>query len=98
MKRVVITEPHHVEIEEVKRPVPAAGEVLVRTLVTGIAAGTEMGLYRGTNPDLVRRRWGPKGTYLIYPGLESVGVVSERGPRVSELSVGDRILSYSQHA
>ena len=39
-----------------------------------------MGLYRGTNPDLVRRRWGPKGTYLIYPGLESVGVVSERGP------------------
>ena len=98
MKRVVIARPHHVEIEEVKKPAPAAGEVLVRTLVTGISAGTEMGLYRGTNPELVQRRWGHQGTYPVNPGYESVGVVSELGPGVSGLSVGDRILSYGEHA
>lgn len=98
MKRVVIISPYHVEIEDAKMPSPTAGELLVRTLVTGIAAGTEINLYRGTNPDLVLRRWGPQWKYPMYPGLESVGIVIEHGEGITEPELGTRILSYGSHA
>lgn len=98
MKRVVVPEPLKVAIEDAERPVPGRGEVLVRTLATGISAGTEMGLYRGTNVELVGRRWGELGTYPVYPGYISVAVVTELGPDVDGLSVGDRVLSHAAHA
>jgi threonine dehydrogenase-like Zn-dependent dehydrogenase len=41
------TAPRRVEIREVPAPRPAAGEVLVRTLCSGISGGTERLVYRG---------------------------------------------------
>ena len=67
MKRVVISQPLEVGIEEAEEPQPGPGEILIRTLITGISAGTEMNLYRGTNPDLVRRRWGEEFVYPMMP-------------------------------
>src|SRR5260370_29680447 len=42
--------PRCVDIREVPSPRPAAGEVLVRTLCSGIGGGTERLVYRGEVP------------------------------------------------
>jgi threonine dehydrogenase-like Zn-dependent dehydrogenase len=44
------TAPRRVEIRELPTPRPAAGEVLVRTLFSGISGGTERLVYRGEVP------------------------------------------------
>ena len=98
MKRIVLTKPFNIAIEETETPVPDRGQILVRTRASGISAGTEMALYRGTNHDLVLRRWGPQWTYPMYTGYEAVGEVVELGPGVSEPNVGDRVLLYGHHA
>ncbi len=98
MKRIVLTKPFNIAIEETETPVPDRGQILVRTRASGISAGTEMALYRGTNHDLVLRRWGPQWTYPMCTGYEAVGEVVELGPGVSEPNVGDRVLLYGHHA
>jgi 2-desacetyl-2-hydroxyethyl bacteriochlorophyllide A dehydrogenase len=98
MKRIVLRKPFDIDIEDAETPVPDRGQVLVRTTATGIAAGTEMALYRGTNHDLVLRRWGPQWEYPMYTGYEAVGELVELGPDVSEPNVGDRVLLYGHHA
>ena len=72
--------------------------MLVKTSVSGISAGTEMGLYKGTNEALVKRRWGETWVYPMYPGYEAVGRVVECGPDTTRLKVGDRVMSYGNHA
>ena len=44
------TAPRCVEIRELPTPLPAAGELLVRTLCSGISGGTERLVYRGEAP------------------------------------------------
>jgi 2-desacetyl-2-hydroxyethyl bacteriochlorophyllide A dehydrogenase len=44
------TAPRRVEIRELPAPQPAAGEVLVRTVCSGISGGTERLVYRGEVP------------------------------------------------
>ena len=44
------TAPRCVEIRELPTPRPAAGEVLVRTVCSGISGGTELLVYRGEVP------------------------------------------------
>lgn len=76
-------------------------QVRVRTLFSGISAGTELTAYRGTNPYL-NRTWDPEqrlflpgGGGLEYPvngwGYEEVGEIVEIGAGVSGLDVGDRV-------
>ena len=98
MKRIVLRKPFDIDIEDAEAPVPDRGQVLVRTRTTGIAAGTEMALYRGTNHDLVLRRWGPQWEYPMHTGYEAVGEVVELGPDVSEPNGGDRVLLYGHHS
>jgi threonine dehydrogenase-like Zn-dependent dehydrogenase len=81
------TAPRRVEIREVPTPVPAAGEVLVRTLCSGISGGTERLVYRGEIPaDLVLDDTiGALGGTFSYPfayGYACVGDVAESGQRV----------------
>jgi 2-desacetyl-2-hydroxyethyl bacteriochlorophyllide A dehydrogenase len=72
-------------------PVPA-GSLRVRTLYSGISAGTELTAYRGTNPyltrtwDARRRLFVDGAAELGYPvegwGYSEVGVVTEVAPDV----------------
>jgi len=74
-------------------------EVRVRTLFSGISAGTELTAYRGTNPYLNRRWDQPTRLFvegevgLTYPvdgwGYEEVGEVVELGNAAQGLNVGD---------
>jgi 2-desacetyl-2-hydroxyethyl bacteriochlorophyllide A dehydrogenase len=80
----------------------APGEVRLRTLHSGISAGTELASYRGTNPYL-EKRWDAArrlfvagdGATLAYPlrgiGYEEVGRVVEVGPDVSTIVTGELV-------
>jgi 2-desacetyl-2-hydroxyethyl bacteriochlorophyllide A dehydrogenase len=93
--------PSAVDVVESPKPEPADGEILVRTLYSGISAGTELTAYLGTNPYL-HRQWDPErrlflpGAHTVdYPvegwGYEEVGVVERLGPGVTGLAPGDTI-------
>ncbi|MEU4442393.1 zinc-binding alcohol dehydrogenase [Actinosynnema sp. NPDC050801] len=82
--------------EEPDPPLPATG-VRLRTLFSGISAGTELTQYRGTNAHVVKR-WDadtrlfvPGRPALAYPavvGYEEVGEVVEVGGEVTAVRPG----------
>ena len=81
------TAPRRVDIREVPAPRPAAGEVLVRTLCSGISGGTERLVYRGEVPaDLaLDDTIGALGGTFSYPfayGYACVGEVADSGQAV----------------
>jgi 2-desacetyl-2-hydroxyethyl bacteriochlorophyllide A dehydrogenase len=90
------TGPRRVEIRDVPDPRPAAGQVLVRTLRSGISGGTERLVYRGEVPaDLaLDDTIGALGGTFRYPfayGYACVGQVA--GDQVA----GDRQLVFAFH-
>ena len=72
----------------------------MRTLYSGISAGTELATYRGTNPYL-RETVGPRPLALFLPGQSTfsypvdvwgyseVGEIDAVGPGTSGVAVGD---------
>lgn len=85
-------------VDEDSRPL-ADDEVRIRTLYSGISAGTELTAYRGTNPyinkkwDEDRRLFVDGATSFEYPvngwGYEEVGEVVELGSEATGIEVGD---------
>src|SRR6185437_3076295 len=78
------TGPRRVEIRELPVPRPAAGEVLVRTLRSGISGGTERLVYRGEIPAelALDDTIGALGGTFSYPfayGYACVGEIAESG-------------------
>jgi 2-desacetyl-2-hydroxyethyl bacteriochlorophyllide A dehydrogenase len=89
-----------VVVDEERRPLGET-EVRVRTLFSGISAGTELTAYRGSNPYL-NKRWDDDGRLFVdgdstmeYPvngwGYEEVGEVVEVGASVTAVHEGDRV-------
>ena len=81
------TAPRCVEIRELPAPRPAAGEVLVRTLCSGISSGTERLVYRGEIPaeltlDDTIDALGGTFSYPFAYGYACVGEVAESGQTV----------------
>jgi 2-desacetyl-2-hydroxyethyl bacteriochlorophyllide A dehydrogenase len=91
----------------IERPVPrpATGQVLIRTIFSGISAGTEMNVYRGTAPQWRTRQDIESGlfvgtaewTYPLVYGYANVGQVEDLGPDVDGVNVGDTVFSYTPH-
>src|SRR5262249_27969001 len=83
MKAVVFKGKNHIAVEEVPRPIPRAGEAVIRITTTTIC---------GTDVHIVR------GEYPVRPGLvighEPVGVIDELGPGLDDLyHVGQRVIA-----
>jgi len=81
------TAPRCVEIRELPTPRPVAGEVLVRTLCSGISGGTERLVYRGEVPaelalDETIDALGGTFSYPFAYGYACVGEVAESGQPV----------------
>jgi 2-desacetyl-2-hydroxyethyl bacteriochlorophyllide A dehydrogenase len=79
MKAMVLKAPRELALEEVTRPAPGAGEVLVRVTHSGIC-GTDLKIYRGAIP-------------VQYPrimGHEMIGEVVESGS--DAFRPGDRVI------
>jgi len=84
------------------------GEVRLRTLFSGVSAGTELTYYRGTNPYL-EKRWDEKRRLFIpaeatatpFPithlGYEEVGEVIEVGAEVEEIKIGSHVFGTWGH-
>jgi 2-desacetyl-2-hydroxyethyl bacteriochlorophyllide A dehydrogenase len=93
--------PRSASVIDTPEPEMAADQVRIRTLYSGISAGTELTAYRGTNPYL-NSRWDnesrlfvPGDSTFAYPvdgwGYEEVGEVVEAGAEVTGVRVGDVI-------
>ena len=88
-------------VEEPDRPL-APREVRLRTLFSGISAGTELTAYRGSNPYL-HKRWEPAQRLFVadertapaYPlpgwGYEECGEVVELGADAAGVALGQRV-------
>jgi 2-desacetyl-2-hydroxyethyl bacteriochlorophyllide A dehydrogenase len=103
-REVVITGPRQVDFRECETPKPARGEVLLKTLYSGISHGTEMNIYRGTAPFFrMSQRNGlfvegePAFKYPVPYGYEGVGEVVEVGNEVTKLKAGDIVAGAWAH-
>ena len=96
---VRFTAPRRVDLHSYDDRELVATEVRVRTLFSGISAGTELTAYRGSNPYLAKR-WDEDGRLFVpdavsleYPvegwGYEEVGEVVELGAEVRTVALGD---------
>ena len=85
----------------------APDEVRIRTLYSGISAGTELSQYRGTSPymsrhwDIARRVFRDGEPSWSFPvrnlGYEEVGEIVEAGNEVADYKPGDRIFGTWGH-
>lgn len=102
MKSLILTAPRELAFEESPEPPLGPDEVRIRTLFSGISAGTELSQYRGTNP-FMRKRW-DEATRLFLPdetpswpwpvrnlGYEEVGEIVELGSEVQDLRAGRHV-------
>jgi NADPH:quinone reductase-like Zn-dependent oxidoreductase len=77
------------QVVDVARPVPGPGEVLVRVKAAGINPG-EASIRKG----LFAKRW--PSTFPSGQGSDLAGVVEEMGPGVTNVSIGDEIIGFTE--
>jgi len=87
MRALRVHGPHELRLEELPRPTPGPGEVLVRIAAVGICR-TDLELYAGIHGALAAGRQ----RYPFVPGHEWCGCVAEVGEGVTRLQVGDRVI------
>lgn len=99
---LVFRRPRQIEFATEEETALARDEVRLRTLFSGISAGTELTAYRGTNPYL-HKRWDNERRLFVaddrlgpaYPvqgwGYEECGEIVELGDDAKELSLGQRV-------
>ena len=89
---LVLAAVRHLAFEPLPSRAPASDEVLIRTLYSGVSAGTELSQYRGTSPFMTRswdadrrvfRDGDPSWTFPVRNlGYEEVGRIEEVGSGV----------------
>ena len=95
-QEIFFTSPGIAELQEHPVPVPAAGEVVVRTVRSTISAGTERALVSG-DPNV--NSLGHEVPFPRQSGYSSSGVVVAVGEGVNDRSVGQRVAVYwGRHA
>jgi 2-desacetyl-2-hydroxyethyl bacteriochlorophyllide A dehydrogenase len=103
-RAVVFAAPGRVDVVEEDAPAPAAGQVLVRTRVSAISAGTERLVYRGELAEgqpLDESLPALAGARFAYParyGYAAVGDVTAVGAGVSTTWIGRRVFAFAPHA
>ncbi len=105
---LLLRAPRKLEFERLESAPLAAHEVRIRTLYSGISAGTELTQYRGTNPHM-NRGWNATSRLFTsadepawpYPvrnlGYEEVGEVIEVGDAAEGVRLGQRVFGTWGH-
>jgi NADPH:quinone reductase-like Zn-dependent oxidoreductase len=97
MKAAVFTEygpPDVLRIEEVEKPVPGDGEILIKVKASTAAAGDCR--IRRADPFAARFYMGLfRPTRVNIPGFELSGVVEKIGPNVSQFKPGDEVFAFT---
>jgi threonine dehydrogenase-like Zn-dependent dehydrogenase len=107
-KLLVLTAPQQIAYQDYEDVLLQADEVRIKTLYSGISAGTELSFYRGTNPYLTRQWDSERRLFLDadtttfnYPvlnlGYEEVGEVIEVGADVKDISLGTQLFGTWGH-
>ncbi len=93
---VVFPEPGVVEVAEEQVGAPGAGEVRCRADVSLISTGTEGACLRGVfDPGT---NWADWVSYPFRPGYSMAATVTDVGPGVTGVAVGDRVASWAPHS
>ena len=97
--RLLITKPREIGYGEYDERTLKSNEVRLKTIYSGISQGTELTVYRGLNPYMLKKWDSEKKlfvkseeTSLKFPaesGYEAVGQVIEVGSGVSKVKAGD---------
>ena len=105
---LLLEAPHKLAFEPLDIAPLGTEEVRIRTLHSGVSAGTELSQYRGTNPfmhvqwdsslRLFKKGDGPSWPYPVRNlGYEEVGEIIELGSDVKDLRVGQRVFGTWGH-
>ncbi len=105
--RLVLAAERRLAFEPLALSTLQAGDVLIRTLYSGVSAGTELSQYRGTSP-FMKRQWDvetrmfrdgtPSWTYPVRNlGYEEVGIVELVGAAVTRIKPGDHVFGTWNH-
>ena len=70
-------------LEEVPVAAPKEGEVVTKTVFSGVSIGTEQSIFAGIRTE--------NGTFPLVPGYMSVGIVEALGPGVTNVAVGETV-------
>jgi 2-desacetyl-2-hydroxyethyl bacteriochlorophyllide A dehydrogenase len=102
MRALYFDAPRRVTVREEPLGSPAAGEVLVETLVSAISPGTEMLVYRGQVPagmplDATVPALSGSFAFPLKYGYAAVGRVVELGERADRDWLGRLVLSFHPH-
>jgi threonine dehydrogenase-like Zn-dependent dehydrogenase len=101
---LVFVGPRRVDVVEEAEAPPRAGEVLVRTRVSAISAGTELLVYRGELPaglaldETLPALAGASFAYPVRYGYAAVGDVVAVGAGVAATWRGRRVFGFAPHA
>ncbi len=79
---LVFEAPLQVSTGDIVIPEPGSGQLVTRTLLTGVSTGTETRVFRGQQPG---------SDFPLVPGYENLGEVVHAGPNTN-LKVGDRLI------
>jgi bacteriochlorophyllide a dehydrogenase len=78
---LVFTGPFKVDVGQINLPEPGPGQVVARTIVTGVSTGTETRVFSGKQTGCL---------FPLVPGYETVGEVIRQGAGV-DLPIGTRV-------
>jgi threonine dehydrogenase-like Zn-dependent dehydrogenase len=105
---LVLKSERTLEFELLELPALGPEDVLIRTLFSGVSAGTELSQFRGSNP-FMHRRWDAGARLFVtaeapswpYPvrnlGYEEAGEVVEVGRSVDDIRPGQRVFGTWGH-
>lgn len=94
IRQVAFVSEGQVELQTRYLDPPAPTEVQIATVKTLISAGTELDYLNGVLPGRLR----PEVSFPVYPGYSNVGHIVAVGSDVTELMVGERVLTPGPHA
>ena len=83
-KALICDEEQNFSIEDVEIQEPAADQICIKTMYSGVSVGTEFALIRN------KISWGP---FPLCTGYMSTGIVEQVGSEVANFKVGDRVYS-----
>ena len=107
-RALMLTAPGQLDFEAIEERALGPEEVRIRTLFSGISAGTELSQYRGTNP-FMHRQWDDQRRLFVaaespswpYPvrnlGYEECGEIVEVGSGVTDLKSRQRVFGTWGH-
>lgn len=80
MKAAVLEKEQAIRVKNVRRPAPSAEEILIKVSLAGIC-GSDYSLYNG--------KFGV--SLPVIPGHEAIGTIQEKGARVTDFELGQRV-------